>query len=94
MKESPLKKIAYNCRKATLLIEKKQVGRITIRERVELKKHLAGCSMCRIFEQQSKVINKWVHDLFHQSKLDEFKLDDEFKTKMQDRIDEKLDKLR
>jgi hypothetical protein len=92
MKESTLKTIVYNCRKATLLIEKKQVGTISIREKLELKIHLAGCSVCRLFEQQSIVINKLVHNRIHEPKLNEFKLDDEFKKEMQDRIEEKLDK--
>jgi len=92
MNESEIKKIAYNCKKATFLIEKKQVGSITIREKLELKIHLAGCSVCRIFEQQSIVINKLVHDLFHEPKVNEFKLDDDFKRELQVRIEEKLDK--
>ncbi|WP_295676615.1 zf-HC2 domain-containing protein [uncultured Mucilaginibacter sp.] len=87
-----LKNIAYNCKEATLLIEKKQGVSLTIREKLELKVHLAGCSACRMFEQQSILINKLVYDLFHQSKLNDFKLDDEFKKQMQDRIEEKLDK--
>jgi len=93
MNESELKKIAYNCMKATFLIEKKQIGHITVREKLELKIHLAGCSVCRIFEQQSIVINKLVHDLFHEPKLNEFaKLDDNFKRELQGRIEEKLNK--
>jgi len=92
MEESELKKIAYNCKKATFLIEKKQIGSISMREKMELKIHLAGCSVCRIFEQQSIVINKLVHDLFHEPKLSEFKLDDKYKNELQDRILEKLGK--
>ena len=93
MEESELKKIAYNCKKATFLIEKKQIGSISMREKLELKIHLAGCSVCRIFEQQSIVINKLVHDLFHEPKPNELiKLDDNFKRELQQRIEEKLNK--
>ncbi|OKS88085.1 hypothetical protein [Mucilaginibacter polytrichastri] len=92
MNDNTLRKIAYNCKKATFLIEKKQVGSITVREKLELKIHLAGCAVCRTFEQQSIVINKMVHDLFHEPKLNELKLDDDFKRKLQGSIDEKLDK--
>ena len=88
-----LKNIAYNCKKATLLIERKQVGSITIREKLELKVHLAGCSACRMFEQQSILINKLVHDLFHKPQATEgTKLDNDFKKKMEDQIMEKLEK--
>ena len=92
MNENELKKIAYNCKKATFLIEKKQIDSITIREKLELKIHLAGCSVCRIFEQQSIVINRMVKELLHSSKLGEFRLDDGYKKDLQERIEEKLNK--
>ena len=92
MEESERKKIAYNCKKATFLIEKKQIGSISMREKMELKIHLAGCSVCRIFEQQSITINRLVHDLFHEPNPDELiKLDENFKKELQHRINEKLD---
>ncbi len=76
-----------------MLIEKKQVCSITIREKSELKIHLAGCSVCRIFEQQSIVIDKLVHDLFHEPKVTKgIRIDEDFKKKMQDQIMEKLKK--
>jgi len=82
-----------NCKKATFLIEKKQIITISMQEKLELKAHLAGCSMCRMFAQQSIVINKLVHDLFHEPQVTrDIKLDDEFKKKMQDQIIEKLEK--
>ncbi|EHQ24454.1 zf-HC2 domain-containing protein [Mucilaginibacter paludis] len=85
--KNTLKNIAYNCRKATWLIEKKQIGGITIREKLELKVHLAGCSECRMFEQQSIVINKLVRDLFHELQITKgIKLDGDFKKKMHDQI--------
>jgi hypothetical protein len=87
-----LKKIAYNCRKATYLIEKKQTASITLREKIELKIHLAGCSVCRIFEQQSLVINQLVKDLINPAKTTEIKLDDEFKQELQEKIEEELKK--
>jgi len=83
-----VKKIAYNCREATFLIEKKQLTTITLREQMELKIHLAGCSVCRIFEEQSIIINKMVKNLFHGN----HKLDDEFKTSLKDQIKRKINK--
>ena len=87
-----LTKIAYNCRKATHLIEKKLIDHLTLREKLELKIHLAGCSVCRVFEQQSSMINKMVRELFHPAKITELKLDDEYKKQLQKRIEEKLNK--
>jgi hypothetical protein len=84
--------IIYNCRKATWLIEKKQLGSITIREKLELEVHLAGCSGCRIFKQQSMVINNLVCDLFYEPKGTRgIKLEEDFKKKMQDQIIERLE---
>lgn len=82
-----LKKIVYNCHKATFLIEKKQTGTITLREKIELKIHLAGCVICRIFQQQSILINRTVKELFQHRQM---KLEDDFKEQLQRRIDEEL----
>ena len=89
--KAELKKIAYNCKKATYLIEKQQIAKITLREQLELKIHLAGCSICVTFMQQSAVINQMAHKMFHPDRAD-FKLGDDFKMKLQKRIDEQLDK--
>lgn len=87
-----LKKIQYNCRKATYLIEKQQIGQITIKEKLELKIHLAGCSICRTFQRQSILINHLVRNLFQPANQVDIKLDDEFKKNLQKRIDQKLGK--
>lgn len=87
-----LTKIAYNCKKATLLIEKKLISNLTLREKLELKIHLAGCSVCRIFERQSQMINTMVKQLFANGNTNEIRLDDDFKKDLQERIDKELDK--
>lgn len=87
-----LTKIAYNCRKATLLIEKKQIEGLSLREKLELKIHLAGCSVCRVFERQSIVINRMVRELFHNSKATVIKLDEKYKKQLQERIEKELNK--
>ena len=85
-------KIAYNCRKATFLIEKKQMDAITAREKIELNFHLAGCSVCRLFQKQSTVINQMIQDMFHSSIHWELKLDNDFKIVLQTRIDERINR--
>ncbi|QNK61500.1 hypothetical protein H7F33_13115 [Pedobacter sp. PAMC26386] len=87
-----LKNIIYNCRKATFLIEKKQLTVLTLREKVELRIHLTGCSICRLFQKQSIGINRMVHELFHSAQHKELKLDENYKKKLQERIEEQLDK--
>ena len=80
-----LDKIAYNCRKATLLIEKRQAALLTVAEHVELKIHLAGCSACRLFQQQSVNINKMIKQLFKE-KSARSTLNSDFKKSLQDKI--------
>lgn len=85
-----LKKIAYNCKKATFLIEKQQIGKITELEKMELKLHLAGCSICITFMQQSTVINQMAKKLFLVN-FTTLKLDDGFKAQLQKQINNQLD---
>jgi hypothetical protein len=87
-----LKKIQYNCKKATFLIEKKLIGRITLREQLELRIHLLGCSVCRVYQKQTIKISEMIRQLFHSAINKETKLDDEFKKDLQDRIEEELNK--
>jgi len=89
---SQLKKIQYNCKKATFLIEKKMLTRITFREHIELRIHLLGCSVCRIYGKQSRIINDMVRQLFKSSMPGEARLDDNFKKELQERIEIELNK--
>ncbi|MBE9461723.1 hypothetical protein ACFP1I_30880 [Dyadobacter subterraneus] len=89
-----LKGIIYNCRQATFLIEKKQVRKLTFRESVELRIHLTGCSVCRVFQKQSVMINRMVKNLIHDSQKKDRKLDDAFKRDLQDKIEGELNKNR
>jgi len=89
---SQLKKIIYNCKQATFLIEKKSITRLTFRETVELRIHLYGCSFCRLFNKQSKIINDMVSELFRNSTGSNIRLDDDFKKELQERIEEELKK--
>ena len=94
LNKEALKQIAYNCRKATFLIEKKQIDRITTREKLELKTHLAGCAVCRIYEKQSIIIDMIAKENFLASQHKDFILDDEFKQRLQERIERDYDDIR
>lgn len=83
-------RIAYNCRKATLLIEKKHDTELTAREKMELQLHLAGCYICRVYEQQSLLINNMMQAIFKEPKQ-QLKLDDDFKEKLQKKIENKME---
>ena len=88
--KNELKKIIYNCRKATFLIEKKLIDKITIREKIELKIHLLGCSICRLFEKQSIQINHIVKTINLATNNIEPVLDIRFKMELQEKIENKL----
>jgi hypothetical protein len=87
-----LKKIIYNCRHATYLIEKRQERPLSLKERVQLFIHLRGCSICRLFQEQSRSINQALQRLFRQPAERRHTLDETFKREMQDRINERLPK--
>jgi len=83
-----LKKITYNCKQATFLMEKKTIGKITASEILQLTIHLAGCSVCRTYQQQSILINR----LFTDFKSEELKLDENFKSSLKQRIEIEMNK--
>ncbi|HVV55713.1 MAG TPA: hypothetical protein VHC47_10330 [Mucilaginibacter sp.] len=87
-----LKKITHNCKQATYLIEKKLIGRLTLREHIFLKIHLFGCGVCRLYQKQTTRINAMIRQLFSDVSKAEVKLDENFKKDLQDRIEEELNK--
>ena len=89
---SALRKIQYNCKKATFLIEKRLIDRITFLEAIELRIHLAGCSVCKIFDKQSRMINTMVKQFFNDSTPVEIRLDDVYKKVLHNLIEDKLNK--
>jgi len=87
--ERELEKIAYNCRKATMLIEKQQIVPISAMEQFELELHLQGCLACIIYMKQSLLINAMVRDFFRKHHP-EIKLDEGFKKLLRNRIEQCL----
>lgn len=88
------KKIQYNCKKATLLIEKKAFTKITFREEIELCIHLMGCSVCVLYKKQSTTINNMMLQLFKSGNdtTDVHQLDELYKKQLQDKIEQQLSK--
>jgi hypothetical protein len=85
-----IKRIQYDCRHATYLIEKRQQTGLTLKERVQLFIHLLGCSVCRLFQRQSRVISHALQHLFKRSAEQAHTLDDRVKQEMQEKINERL----
>ena len=90
LNKDELKQFAYNCRKATFLIEKEQISSLTLQEKLELDIHLIGCSMCQVFQKQSIVINRFVKNILNNPRQGEPGLGENFKKDLQERIKQKL----
>lgn len=56
-----MKKIAHlimlSCRKATELIEKQFVAKLSLKERVQLNLHKSICDACTAYENHSRLLN-------------------------------------
>ncbi|MBB6237269.1 hypothetical protein HDC90_001889 [Pedobacter sp. AK013] len=85
---SALRNIIYNCKQATFLIEKRLAGKITAAETLQLHVHLAGCSVCKIYQQQSILINQ----VFIGFNDNDFKLDQAFKKTLTEKIKKEINK--
>ena len=85
-------KSALRERIGQILIEKKLIGRLTLRERIFLRIHLFGCGVCRLYKKQSAKINEMIRQLLYDSNGTDPKLDEQFKKELQDRIEDELNK--
>ncbi|AMR30936.1 hypothetical protein A0256_05600 [Mucilaginibacter sp. PAMC 26640] len=87
-----LKKIIYNCRQATFLVDKKLAGKISFREQIELRIHLTGCDACKLYVKQSEKIGLMISRLLNGAASAATGLDDAFKNKLQLQIEDELNK--
>jgi hypothetical protein len=50
-----------NCRQSTEWVIKKEHGKFSVKENLQLLSHLAICRFCRLFAYQSSLIDKALH---------------------------------
>lgn len=74
--------LSISCKKATYLSSKKEEGKLSWIEKIQLRSHMAICSLCRLFEQQSQII---AHHAKHAECTDT--LSDEAKRSIQKNLD-------
>ena len=67
-----------SCKKATELIEKRLVTRLSSVEKIQLKMHTMMCKRCTSYEEQSDIIEKSLKEI-HQHKSKPMKLPSEKK---------------
>ncbi|WP_162056347.1 hypothetical protein [Pontibacter pamirensis] len=84
--------IIYNCKKATFLIDKKNLEGISPLQRIELRLHLAGCSVCRLYYSQSRRIDQMLRGFYPTRIKPENGLDEAFKKGLQENIAKEIKK--
>lgn len=80
MKKYLLHKMLLTCKEATFLVEKREAGKISFREKIQLKAHLWICNACKNYEKQSKIIEKMLNKIFQKKEAET--LSKEFKQKI------------
>ena len=56
MKKLMMKYLMVNCREATILMAKKEEGKLSFMDKINLSIHTSMCSLCKKFEKQSAKI--------------------------------------
>lgn len=50
--------LMISCKKSTYLLSKKEEGRLSWLQNIQLRSHMAICSLCRKFEEQTAFIGR------------------------------------
>lgn len=57
--------LMLSCKKASALIDKKSVTKLSLKENVMLKMHTSMCDFCTEYQKQSKVLDDMLHKHIH-----------------------------
>lgn len=60
-----MKLLVLSCKKATELIEKRLLIKLSFKEKVQLRLHKSMCDACTEYEKQSKKIDELLHEHIH-----------------------------
>jgi len=74
-----------SCRKASYIIEKRAVSKITVVEKIQLKFHLAICKLCQKYEKDSAILGKILHRL-HLNDNPNIKLSEDDKKELKEKL--------
>lgn len=64
-----MKYLMLNCSEATMLMAKREEGKISLKDRVQLYLHTSMCAFCRKFDKQSLLIGKECRHVHTDEKL-------------------------
>jgi hypothetical protein len=89
-----MNKLMLSCDEATMLITRSDFEQLSSIKQFKLKMHLASCSMCRNFKQQSSIITSQVNVLKKDLDTNKMRvvLSDDSKKNLQDLINRNLQK--
>lgn len=65
--KKPMDILMLSCKKATELIDKKFVTKLSVKEKVMLRMHTSMCDACTAYQKQSKVLDELLHRHIHGS---------------------------
>jgi len=87
-----MNKLMLSCDEATMLITRSDFEQLSSIKQFKLKMHLASCSMCRNFKQQSSIITSQVNILKKDLDTNKMRvaLSDDSKKNLQDLINKNL----
>lgn len=77
-----MNKVVLSCKKATELVEKKQGGKLSFKEALQLNLHLLMCDACKAYEKQSKLISKALDKFYTETPEKEVVKNDALKKKI------------
>ena len=60
-----------SCKKASELIDKKSIIKLSMKENVILHMHTAMCDGCKAYQKQSKILDELLHKHIHENKVPE-----------------------
>lgn len=82
-----------DCKKATFLMEKQQQVTLGFGAQIKLRMHLYGCSWCRTYQQQSKVMQQLIKNVFDDQLIKPKGLRDKYKGELKELITNKLKEI-
>ncbi len=85
-------KIFVNCKEATLLTCKKQDGKVSFKERMQLLLHLLVCKVCALFYKQSTLLHQQLTHIHQTETLPvSIQMDEERKKSLQEIIEKEIE---
>jgi hypothetical protein len=80
--------LVLSCKRATKLIEKREIDALTVLEKMQLKLHTSMCDVCHAYKKQSTIIDKAIFRWIKSNKQEKHNLSDESKSKIINKIKE------